>query len=70
MVALMLITNIGDMRESEIKHHDLDEARESSGYHLRPEHGSRRNLHVVSEFQVCYEIERLGPVRKISSSLR
>ena len=45
--------------ESKVQNNDLDEAGESCGNHLRHEHGPRRNLHIVTEFQIRHEAECL-----------
>lgn len=61
VIALVLLTNIRDVGEGEVQHKDLNEARERGGDDLRPKHGPRGDLHVVSEFHVRHEAECLRP---------
>lgn len=60
MFPLCCSTNFGDAAQCRIQDDDLDEAREGRRDNLGHEHGSRRDLHVVTELQVGHEGEGLA----------
>lgn len=62
VVFLMRLAHVLDAAQRHVQNHDLDEAREGRGDHLRHEHGPWWDLHVVAELQVGHEAERLGPL--------
>ena len=62
VVALMLLTDLGNIVQSQVQDDNLDETRKSCGYNLRQKHCTRWNLHVVAEFEVGHKTECLRPV--------
>ena len=52
LVLLVVFADIGDVLERQIQDKDLNEAGEGCGDDLSHEHGARRDLHVMAEFEI------------------
>lgn len=59
MVGLGLGADVGDAAESPFENGDLHEAGPEGGDYLGAEHDARSHFHVVPEFEILHEGERL-----------
>lgn len=59
-VWLVSVAHAVDIREHPRLHAELDGTSDNRRRHLRPEHGPRRDLHVVTELEVGCELQSLG----------